>query len=175
MAQIVRVEVITYRDKQTQQYLGLDQLGRTPTLPERFPIRHIDTEVYPNALIGAITLHSRRPERVQIETLWEYGLMPERTMSSLAKVIKRLQTTHWEIIPEWRTIEIPLSVSSGKSVKSALSHGKGVVATPVHYALYTMLYGCSVRRRRGRLPSAIPPVSGADGWCPPAHRGSPPA
>ncbi len=108
----MRVEVVAYRDGQAQQYLDLDQLGRTSTLPERFPIRHIDTEVYPNALIGAVTLHSRRPERVQLETLREYGLMSERTMSGLARVIKRLQTTQWEIVPEWRTIEIPLSVSA---------------------------------------------------------------
>jgi len=115
MAQIVRVEVVSYRYEHAQQDLELEQLGSAPTPPKSIPIHHIDTETCPNALIGVVTLHSRQTKRVQIETLWEYGLMSERTMSGLAKVVRRLHTYQWEIVPNWRTIEIPLSLSADEN------------------------------------------------------------
>jgi len=115
MAQIARVEVVSYRDERAQQDLDLEQLGNTPTSPKCIPLHHIDTETYPNALIGVVTLRSRQTERVQIETLWEYGLMSERTMSGLAKVVRRLHSWQWEIVSNWRTIEIPLSLSEDEN------------------------------------------------------------
>ncbi len=109
MASIVRVELVSYRNPKTMEWLNLEDASVRRVPVKRVPIRTIEfPEQLPRMLIGVVHLRSDRPMSVQVEVQLQYTLMSRRTMSGIEKTVTCYQGTHSEVVQGKKQLWVPI-------------------------------------------------------------------
>lgn len=115
MAEIVRVEWLTYRRVDTEEWAQLSELCEAlPLQPLR--IRTIEfPEVLPRLLVGVVHLRGGRRERARVEVDITYLLMSEHTMQGVARSLQRYHAFRSCVLDGRQSVEIPIALDADEN------------------------------------------------------------